>query len=56
MQIVSWGDNLHEMSEPIFLENNRNFINLSSAQLAHKVVKIKGRRLPCQKNVQLLEH
>ena len=35
MQIVSIGDNLHEMSYPFFLEKNRkNIINLSSAEIA----------------------
>ena len=32
MQIVSIGDNLHEMSDPIFWENKKNIINLSSAK------------------------
>ena len=35
MQIVSSGDNLHEMSEPIFWEN-KNLIILLSAVLAQK--------------------
>ena len=41
MQIVSFGDNLHEMSNPIFLESRENIINLPSAELAQKVVKVK---------------
>ena len=30
MQMVSWGDHLHEMSNLIFLENKKNISNLSS--------------------------
>ena len=41
MQIVSTGDNLHEMSNPVFLEKKKNIINLSSAELAKRVVKVK---------------
>ena len=41
MQIVSNGDNLHEMSIPVFLEKKKkNIINLSSAELAPRVVKV----------------
>ena len=40
MQIVSIGDNLHEISNPVFWENKKNIINLSSAELAQKVVKV----------------
>ena len=40
MQIVSYRDNLHEMSKPIFWENKKN-INLSSAELAQRVVEVK---------------
>ena len=29
MQIVSIGDNLHEMSKPVFWENKKNISNLS---------------------------
>ena len=32
MHIVSQGDNLHEVSNPIFLENENENINLSSAK------------------------
>ena len=41
MQIVSIGDNLHEMSNPVFWEKNKkNIINLSSTtELAQRVVK-----------------
>ena len=36
MQIVSTGDNLHDMSNPVFWENRtkKNIINMSSAELA----------------------
>ena len=40
MQIVSTGDDLHEMSEPFFWEK-KNIINVSSAELAQCVVKAK---------------
>ena len=38
MQIVSNGDNLHEMSNPEFLgkKKKKNVINLLSAELARK--------------------
>ena len=40
MQIVSNGDNLHEMSNPIFLwKIRKKIMNLSSAEFAHTVVK-----------------
>ena len=32
MQIVSWRDNLHEMSNPIFWEKFDKFIKLLSAE------------------------
>ena len=41
MQIVSNGDNLHEISNPVSGENKENIINLLSAELDQKVVKIK---------------
>ena len=41
MQIVSKGDNLHEMSNPVFCEKLENVITLSSAKLAQRVVKVK---------------
>ena len=41
MQIVSYGDNLHEMSNPIFWKKIRNIINLSSAENGQRVVKVK---------------
>ena len=40
MQIVSYGDNLHEVSDPIFKEDIKNVINLSSAESAHSVVSV----------------
>ena len=45
MQIVSIGDNLHEMSNPVFLEkkNKTNITDLSSAELAKRLVKVKPR-------------
>ena len=42
MQIVSNGDNWHEISKHVFWEN---IINLSTAELAQKMVKIKGNNL-----------
>ena len=41
MHIVSLGDNLHEMSNPILWENKKKNINMSSAEFAHSVVKVK---------------
>ena len=40
MQIVSNGDNLHEMSNPVFSGNKKNVSSLSSAELAQRVVKV----------------
>ena len=41
MQIVSNGDNLHEMSNPVSWENNKKkIINISSADLAQRVLKV----------------
>ena len=40
MQIVSLGDNLHEISNPVFWENKKNNLNLSSAENAQRVVKV----------------
>ena len=39
-QIVSLGDNLHEMSKYIFWENKKIIIRLSSAEFAQRVVKV----------------
>ena len=44
MHIVSYGDNFNEMSNPVFWEKfkkKKNVINLSSAGLAKRVVKVK---------------
>ena len=42
MQIVSNGNNLHEMSNPVFLgKNKKNIINLPSAEFAHRVINVK---------------
>ena len=41
MQIVSLGDNLHEMSKPIFWIFFLNNINLSSAEIKQRLMKIK---------------
>ena len=38
MQIISPGDNLHEMSMPIFWKKKKNITNSSSAEFAHRVV------------------
>ena len=41
MQIVSKGDNLHEMSKPAFLKKNKkNITKLSSTELAQRMVKV----------------
>ena len=40
MQIVFLGDNLHEMSKPIYLENKKTITNLSFDELVQKVVKV----------------
>ena len=36
---------MHEMSKPIFLEKKKNFINLSSAEFAHRVVMVNNQGL-----------
>ena len=42
MQIASLGNNLHEVSDPIFLEKIRkNITNLLSAESAHNMVSVK---------------
>ena len=33
MQIVSAGDNLHEISDPIFCENQKKYFKMSSAEI-----------------------
>ena len=40
MQIVSSGDNLHEISGPVFWEKYELIMNLWSAEFAH-IVKVK---------------
>ena len=41
MQMVSNGDNLHDLSIPIiWTKNKKNIVNLLSASLAQKVVKV----------------
>ena len=40
MQIVSLGDNLHDMPKSIFLGKKKNTISLSSAELAQRVIKV----------------
>ena len=35
LQIVSSGDNLHEMTNPVFKEKKTNVISFLSAELAH---------------------
>ena len=40
MQIVSSGDNLHEMSKPTSVKNEKNIISLSSAEFANRVIKV----------------
>ena len=41
MQIVSDGDNLHEMSNPVG-KSKKNIINLLSVEFAQRVIKVKG--------------
>ena len=41
MQIVSIGDNLHEMSDPVFWEELKNNItDLLSGELAQRVIQV----------------
>ena len=43
MQIVYLGDNLHETSNPIFLDKIRkNIAYVSSVKLAQRVIKVKA--------------
>ena len=39
MQIVSNGDNLHEMSNPVFWENKEKYFHMFSAQTFTQSVK-----------------
>ena len=41
MQTVIKGNSLHEISNPVLMANKKNIINLSSAELAWRVVKVK---------------
>ena len=41
MQIVSIGDELHGMSSLVFSKYNKNITNLSPAELAQRVIKVK---------------
>ena len=45
MRIVSGGDNLHEMSNPVLFwgkyKKKKNIINLPSAKFAQRVAKVK---------------
>ena len=41
MQIVYIGDSLHEMPNPVCRKNKKTITNLSSAESAQRVVKIK---------------
>ena len=40
MQIVSSRDDLHEMSNPVFGENKKSIINVSSAEISPRVANI----------------
>ena len=52
MQIFLNGGNLHEMTNPVFWEKRRNkFINLSSAELAQRLVKFK-QHVSCKRPAQ----
>ena len=42
MQIVSLGDNLHEMLKPIFWDKEKNINDLSSAKFVPRAIKVKG--------------
>ena len=48
MQIVSIGDNLHEMSNS--MKNKKNITKMSSAELAQRVVKVKRNGHSSKKN------
>ena len=41
MQIVSLGNNLHDMSSLYYGKNKNSTVNLSSAELAQRVEKVK---------------
>ena len=44
MQIVSNGDNLHEMSNPVSWKKKNIRKNLSSAELAQRMVKVNAQK------------
>ena len=44
---LSFRDSLHEMSKPITWEKQENIVNLSSAELAQRVVKVKYNKFFC---------
>ena len=41
MQIISSGDNLHEMPKPVSEKNKKNIINVLAAELVQRVVMLK---------------
>ena len=42
MQIISNGDNLHEMPDPVFWKKNTKNFHQASAEFANRVVKVKN--------------
>ena len=48
MQIVSLGDNLHEMSNAFSGKIKKNLINLSSAESAHSMLSVKAQYIKSQ--------
>ena len=44
MQIVATGDNLHEMSTPVFLEKYETYHQLLPAELRQRVFKVNSWR------------
>ena len=40
MQIISYGDNLHEMSKPVFWEKKEKYFKLSSAEIFTQSAKV----------------
>ena len=51
MQIVSLGDNLHEVSDLFFSENLKNIISLSSVESAHSMVSVKEASMAATDNM-----
>ena len=39
MQIVSWGDNLHEVSSPVFYDKHEKYFTVLSAEIFTKHAK-----------------